>query len=88
MNFSSKNLSPSSRDKFIFKLLFNSACDMSSSLIMNHILLNNFGFHNWSFLPILIKDAIEDTMKFKINRHALNFYGQCLDEENCSKKNY
>lgn len=34
-----------------------------------------------------IKDAIEDNMKFKINRHALNFYGQCLDEENCSKKN-
>ena len=34
-----------------------------------------------------IKDAIEDTMKFKINRHALNFYGQCLDEQNCSKKN-
>ena len=35
-----------------------------------------------------IKDAIEDSMKFKINRHALNFYGQCLDEDNCSKKKY
>ena len=28
-----------------------------------------------------IKNGVENAMKFKINKHALNFYGQCLDEE-------
>ena len=32
-----------------------------------------------------IKDAVEETMEFKISRHALNFYGQCIDKEKCSK---
>ena len=25
---------------------------------------------------------IENDMKFKISRHSLNFYGQCIDEKN------
>ncbi len=33
-----------------------------------------------------IKTFIEKNLKFKINRHALNFYGKCIDEENCNKK--
>ncbi len=33
-----------------------------------------------------IKNGIEETMSFKINRHALNFYGQCIDEEKCNKQ--
>lgn len=32
-----------------------------------------------------IKNVIEQNMKFKINRHALNFYGECMDEEMCKK---
>ncbi len=32
-----------------------------------------------------IKTVIENNMKFKINRHALNFYGECIDEKNCIK---
>ena len=32
-----------------------------------------------------IKNVIEENMNFKINRHALNFYGECLDEEKCNK---
>ena len=32
------------------------------------------------------KNGIEETMSFKINRHALNFYGQCIDEEKCNKQ--
>ena len=32
-----------------------------------------------------IKNVIEDSMKFKINRHALNFYGECIDKVNCQK---
>ena len=30
-----------------------------------------------------IKNVIEDSMKFKINRHALNLYGLC---QNCQKR--
>ena len=30
-----------------------------------------------------IKNVIEDSMNFKINRHALNLYGLC---QNCQKK--
>tara|TARA_Y100001954_G_scaffold223366_1_gene261596 strand:+ start:762 stop:1229 length:468 start_codon:yes stop_codon:yes gene_type:complete len=33
-----------------------------------------------------IKNGIEETMSFKINRHALNFYGQCIDKEKCNKQ--
>ena len=33
-----------------------------------------------------IKNGIEETMSFKINRHALNFYGKCIDEEKCNKQ--
>ena len=33
-----------------------------------------------------IKNVIEENMNFKINRHALNFYGECLDKEQCNKK--
>jgi Fur family ferric uptake transcriptional regulator len=32
-----------------------------------------------------IKNVIEDSMNFKINRHALNFYGECIDKDNCQK---
>lgn len=32
-----------------------------------------------------IKDVVEETMNFKINRHALNFYGECLDKDKCQK---
>ena len=32
-----------------------------------------------------IKNVIEETMNFKINRHALNFYGECADKKNCHK---
>ena len=30
-----------------------------------------------------IKNVIEESMNFKINRHALNFYGECIDKNNC-----
>ena len=30
-----------------------------------------------------IKNVIEENMNFKINRHALNFYGECLDKKTC-----
>ncbi len=33
-----------------------------------------------------IKNGIEETMNFRINRHALNFYGKCIDEKNCEKQ--
>ena len=33
-----------------------------------------------------IKNVIEDSMNFKINRHALNFYGECLNINNCERK--
>ena len=32
-----------------------------------------------------IKNVVEESMNFKINRHALNFYGECIDKEKCSK---
>ena len=32
-----------------------------------------------------IKNVIENNMNFKINRHALNFYGECIDKNNCLK---
>ena len=32
-----------------------------------------------------IKNVIEDNMNFKIERHALNFYGECIDKNNCIK---
>ena len=32
-----------------------------------------------------IKNVIEESMNFKINRHALNFYGECIDKDNCHK---
>ncbi len=32
-----------------------------------------------------IKNVVEQSMNFKITRHALNFYGTCIDEEKCSK---
>ena len=32
-----------------------------------------------------IKNGIEQNMNFKINRHALNFYGECIDKINCQK---
>ena len=34
-----------------------------------------------------IKNMIEETMNFKVNRHALNFYGKCIDVEKCKKTN-
>ena len=33
-----------------------------------------------------IKDVVEETMNFKINRHALNFYGECIDKNKCQNK--
>ena len=33
-----------------------------------------------------IKNVIEKNMNFKINRHALNFYGECLDKNMCQIK--
>ena len=33
-----------------------------------------------------IKNVIEENMNFKINRHALNFYGECIDKDNCQQK--
>ena len=32
-----------------------------------------------------IKTFIEKNLKFKINKHALNFYGECLDKDQCKK---
>ena len=32
-----------------------------------------------------IKNVIEENMNFKINRHALNFYGECVDKVECNK---
>ena len=32
-----------------------------------------------------IKNVIEDSMNFKINRHALNFYGECINKTKCEK---
>jgi Fur family ferric uptake transcriptional regulator len=32
-----------------------------------------------------IKNGIEENLNFKINRHALNFYGECIDKDNCEK---
>ena len=32
-----------------------------------------------------IKTVIENNMNFKISRHALNFYGECIDKEQCIK---
>ena len=32
-----------------------------------------------------IKNVIEESMSFKINRHALNFYGECTDKDRCRK---
>ena len=34
-----------------------------------------------------IKNTIEENLNFKINRHALNFYGECIDKTACLKKN-
>ncbi len=34
-----------------------------------------------------IKTFIEKNLKFKINNHALNFYGECLDKDQCKKNN-
>ena len=31
-----------------------------------------------------IKNVVEQSMNFKITRHALNFYGTCIDKEKCS----
>ena len=31
-----------------------------------------------------IKNLIEENMQFKINRHALNFYGECTNKETCN----
>ena len=31
----------------------------------------------------VIKNSIEKSMNFKINRHALNFYGECISEKYC-----
>ena len=33
-----------------------------------------------------IKNVVEESMNFKINRHALNFYGECIDKNKCVKK--
>ena len=33
-----------------------------------------------------IKNVLEETMQFKINRHALNFYGECMDKEKCQEQ--
>tara|TARA_S200000501_G_scaffold337510_1_gene343639 strand:+ start:1326 stop:1793 length:468 start_codon:yes stop_codon:yes gene_type:complete len=30
-----------------------------------------------------IKNVVEKNMNFKISRHALNFYGECIDKNNC-----
>ena len=32
-----------------------------------------------------IKTFIEKNLKFKINNHALNFYGECLNKDQCKK---
>ena len=32
-----------------------------------------------------IKNVIEESMNFKIQRHALNFYGECMNKDNCRK---
>ena len=32
-----------------------------------------------------IKETVEE-INFKVTNHALNFYGKCLDENNCSNK--
>ena len=34
-----------------------------------------------------IKTFIEKNLKFKINNHALNFYGECLNKDQCKKNN-
>ena len=33
-----------------------------------------------------IKQTVEDIFNFKVTSHALNFYGTCIDENNCSNK--
>ena len=33
-----------------------------------------------------IKNVIEKNMNFKIERHALNFYGECNDKNNCQNR--
>ena len=33
-----------------------------------------------------IKNGVENAMNFKINKHALNFYGECLNQSNCEYK--
>ena len=33
-----------------------------------------------------IKQSIEKNFNVKISRHALNFYGECVDKDACSKK--
>ena len=33
-----------------------------------------------------IKQTVEEIFNFKVSNHALNFYGTCLDENNCSNK--
>jgi len=33
-----------------------------------------------------IKNSIEENLNFKIKRHALNFYGECIDKQKCLKK--
>ena len=32
-----------------------------------------------------IKKSIEENLNFKISRHALNFYGECVDKNLCVK---
>ena len=32
-----------------------------------------------------IKNLIQESMNFKINRHALNLYGECLNKETCKR---
>ena len=33
-----------------------------------------------------IQETVEEIFNFKVSNHALNFYGTCLDENNCSNK--
>tara|TARA_B100001287_G_C22685924_1_gene533596 strand:+ start:1202 stop:1678 length:477 start_codon:yes stop_codon:yes gene_type:complete len=33
-----------------------------------------------------IKNGVENSMNFKINKHALNFYGECLNKAECNQR--
>ena len=33
-----------------------------------------------------IQQTVEEIFNFKVSNHALNFYGTCLDQNNCTNK--